>query len=217
MRKTRQKTRFYKKILILAVFFCILLVYYIIALLPIIKTYCISKISSITEQSLNLAVSNVINATLNYDNVINISYNEAGEVVYISANQYAINTITREVVKDAHERMKSLGEEYLRIPLGTLTGFALFMGRGPMVKLSATPVSIIGSSFDSNFISTGINNTLHKIYLTVVARVEMTLPIKKQEIEVKQQVLLCESVIVGKVPNVYLNSGMSDKILNLIP
>lgn len=217
MIKTQRKTKFFKKLLILAVFFCIMIGYYLLALLPIIKTYCISKISSITEQSLNLAVSNVINSTLNYDSVMNIVCNEAGEISYISANQYTINTITREVVKDAHERMKALGEEYLRIPLGTLTGFALFMGRGPMVKLSATPVSIIGSSFDSNFVSTGINNTLHKIYLTVIARVEMTLPIKKQQIEIKQQVLLCESVIVGKVPNVYLNSGVSEKFLNLVP
>lgn len=216
MRKTQQ-IRIFKKVLILAVFFCILLCYYIFALQPIIKTYCISKISSITEQSLNLAVSNVINSTLNYNSIVNVSYNEAGEVAFISANQYAINTITREVVKDAHERMKSLGEEYLKVPLGTLSGIAIFMGRGPNVKLSATPISIIGSSFDSNFISTGINNTLHKIYLTVIAKVEMTLPIKKQQIEVKQQVLLCESVIIGQVPKVYLNSGMSEKILNLVP
>jgi hypothetical protein len=45
----------------------------------------------------------------------------------------------------------------------------------------------------------------------------MNLPIKKQTIEIKQQVLLCESVIVGKVPNVYFNNGISDKVLNLVP
>ena len=128
-----------------------------------------------------------------------------------------INTISREIIKDANERIKMLDDEYMRIPIGTLTGIALFSGRGVSVKLSASPVAIIGSSFDSNFISVGINNTLHKIYLTINARVDMNLPIKKQTINVTQQVLLCESVIVGKVPNVYFNSGMSDKVLNLVP
>ena len=78
-------------------------------------------------------------------------------------------------------------------------------------------VAIIGSSFDSKFVSVGINNTLHKIYLTISARVDMNLPIKKQTINVKQQILLCESVIVGKVPNVYFDNGISDKVLNLVP
>lgn len=191
--------------------------YYVFTIVPIIKTYCTSKISSLTEQALNVAVSDVINSTINYDNIITINYNESGEVNFISANQYMINTITREVVKDAHERMKGLGEEYINIPIGTLSGITLFMGRGPLVKLSSTPIAIIGSSFDSTFTSVGINNTLHKIYLNVKARVEMALPIKKQVIDIEQQILLCESVIVGKVPSVYFNSGMSDKILNLIP
>ncbi len=213
----RAKYTTFKIITILVVFFCILIWYYMLVLIPIIKTYCSSKINAITEQALNVAVSNVINSSVNYDNIMTINYTNDGDINYISANQYMINTITREIVKDAHERIKALDEEYMYIPIGTLTGIALFSGRGHRVKLSSSPVGIIGSSFDSQFISVGINNTLHKIYLNVQARVEMPLPIKKQIIDVKQQVLLCESVIVGKVPSVYFNSGMSDKVLNLVP
>ena len=216
MKKTSHK-RLIKPLFILVVFFCFIIWYYTLVLVPIIKTYCTAKINSVTEQALNVAVSNVINTTINYDNIMSINYNQSGEINYITANQYMINTITREIIKDANERIKLLDEDYIKIPIGTLTGIALFSGRGMRVKLSASPVGIIGSSFDSNFISVGINNTLHKIYLTINARVEMNLPLKKQTIDVKQQVLLCESVIVGKVPNVYFNNGMSDKILNLVP
>ena len=188
-----------------------------IVLVPIIKTFCTAKINSLTEQALNLAVSNVINTTVNYDSIMSINYNQSGEISYISANQYIINTISREIIKDANEHIKLLDEDYMNIPLGTLSGIALFNGRGRRIKLSATPVAIIGSSFDSNFVSVGINNTLHKIYLTISARVDMNLPIKKQTINVKQQILLCESVIVGKVPNVYFDNGIRDKVLNLVP
>ena len=216
MRKTSHK-HLIKPLFILVVFFCMAIWYYMIVLVPIIKTFCTAKINSLTEQALNLAVSNVINTTVNYDSIMSISYNQNGEITYISANQYIINTISREIIKDANEHIKSLDEDYMNIPLGTLSGIALFNGRGKRVKLSASPVAIIGSSFDSNFISVGINNTLHKIYLTINARVDMNLPIKKQTINVKQQILLCESVIVGKVPNVYFDNGISDKVLNLVP
>jgi len=216
MRKT-SRNRLIKPLIIMVVFFCIIVWYYIIVLMPIIKTYCKAKINALTEQALNVAVSNVINTTVNYDSIMVINYNPSGDINYISANQYMINTISREIIKDAGERIKIIDEEYMYIPLGTLTGIALFSGRGPKIKLSASPIGIIGSSFDSQFINVGINNTLHKIYLTVNARVEMNLPIKRQTIEVKQQVLLCESVIVGKVPNVYFSSGKSDTMLNLVP
>lgn len=216
MRRTSQ-LNLYPKILLVVMFFCFIIVYYLFAIVPIIKTYCASQIKSLTEQTLNVAVSNVINSTINYDSIITINYNQNGEVSYMSANQYMINTIAREVVKDAHQRMKDLGSEYISVPVGTLSGITLFMGRGPMVKLSSSPIAIVGSSFDSTFTSVGINNTLHKIYLKVNATVEMTLPIKKQTIEVEQEVLLCESVIVGNVPKVYFNSGMSDSLLNLVP
>jgi len=216
MRKT-SRNRLIKPLIIMVVFFCIIVWYYIIVLMPIIKTYCKAKINALTEQALNVAVSNVINTTVNYDSIMVINYNPSGDINYISANQYMINTISREIIKDAGERIKIIDEEYMYIPLGTLTGIALFSGRGPKIKLSASPIGIIGSSFDSQFINVGINNTLHKIYLTVNARVDMNLPIKRQTIEVKQQVLLCESVIVGKVPNVYFSSGKSDTMLNLIP
>ncbi len=216
MRKTSRK-RLIKPLFVLVVFFCITIWYYMLVLVPIIKTYCTAKINSITEQALNVAISNVINTTVNYDSIMNISYNQSGEISYISANQYMINTISREIIKDANERIKMIDDDYMQIPLGTLSGIALFNGRGVRIRLSASPVSIIGSSFDSNFINVGINNTLHKIYLTINARVDMNLPIKRQTINVKQQVLLCESVIVGKVPNVYFNNGMSDKVLNLVP
>lgn len=216
MRKTSRK-RLIKPLFILVVFFCISIWYYMLVLVPIIKTYCSARINSLTEQALNVAVSNVINSTINYDSIMTISYNQSGDINYITANQYMINTITREIIKDAHEQIKTLNEDFLDIPIGTLTGIAIFNGRGPKIKLSASPVGIIGSSFDSTFTNVGINNTLHKIYLNVNARVDMTLPIKKQTINIEQQVLLCESVIVGKVPNVYLNSGTSEKILNLVP
>ncbi|MBQ3502545.1 MAG: sporulation protein YunB [Clostridia bacterium] len=216
MRK-RTRKRLIKPLILLVVFFCIAIWYYMIVLVPIIKTYCTAKINSITEQAINVAVSNVINTTINYDNIMTINYNQTGEINYITANQYMINTITREIIKDANERIKMLDDDYMQIPLGTLTGIAIFSGRGTRVKLSASPVAIIGSSFDSTFVNVGINNTLHKIYLTINARVEMNLPIKKQSINVNQQVLLCESVIVGKVPNMYFNNGMSDKLLNLVP
>lgn len=191
--------------------------YYIKLVNPVIKNYTKSKINALTEQVLNIAVSNVINASINYDNIINIAYTTAGEIAYFNANQYVINTITREVVKNAQEQMLSLGDEGVGVPLGTFTGISLFNGRGPKIKLQMLPVGIVASNFDSVFTNVGINNTLHQLFLNISAKVELILPLKNCLVTVDQSVLLCEAIIVGKVPEVYFGNNNIEKCFDLVP
>ena len=40
-----------------------------------------------------------------------VNHNQAGEINYITANQYIINTISREIIKDANERIKMLNDD----------------------------------------------------------------------------------------------------------
>ena len=116
----RRTRKYFKPLCIIVVFFCMLIWYYMLVLVPIIKTYCSAKINSITEQALNVAVSNVINTSVNYDNIMAISYSQSGEINYITANQYIINTISREIIKDANERVKMLNDEYINFMKGNL-------------------------------------------------------------------------------------------------
>ena len=52
----------------------------------------------------------------------------------------------------------------------------------------------------------GINQTLHSIYIDVSAKVEIILPIDNIEVECPSSALVCESVIVGRVPQFYLQN-----------
>ena len=57
----------------------------------------------------------------------------------------------------------------------------------------------------------------HRIYMNVTASVSMVLPTASRNITTNTQILLCESIIVGKVPDTYLNSNSLDEMMNLIP
>ena len=199
--------------LLLFCFFC----YYNFVAGPIIKTYTAAETRSLTERAINLAVSNVINRTLSYDSLIDVQYSSTGEISTISANQYEINSITREIVKEAQLQMKTLGEDGLRLSLGTLTGMPIFMGKGPTIGFRLIPIGAVSSNFESEFNSVGINMTKHTIYLYVNTHVSIVLPIKSYDVYSSNQVMLAESIIVGKVPEVYLNGGSLGKSLNLVP
>ncbi len=196
------------KIFIIVFFiFVIIISYYVFVMSPIIKTYSAQETKAITERAVNMAVSNVINRTLSYDTLIDINYSQTGEIVSFSANQYEINTITREIVKETQYLMKNAGQNGLPIKLGTFSGMPFLIDKGPIVRLNLVPVGVVSGKFSSEFNSVGINMTKHSLLLNIDVHVSIVLPIKAYEIHSNNQVLLAESIIMGKVPEVYFNGG----------
>ena len=113
--------------------------------------------------------------------------------------------------------MQSLGKDGIKIKIGTFTGVPFLLGKGPAIGLKLIPISIVGSNFKSRFESVGINMTKHSLCLYVDVHISMVLPIKSHEFRTVNEILLAESVIVGKVPEVYFNGTALGKNLNLIP
>lgn len=216
MKRTRINN---KPKLIFLVFFIALLffIYYFCVIEPVIKTYSAQETKALTEKAINLAVSNVINRTLSYDSLIDINYSHSGEIVSFSANQYEINTITREIVKETQNQMNFMGKNGLKLNIGTLSGVPFFIGKGPQINLNLVPIGVVSSDFNSQFSSVGINMTKHTLSLNINVHVSIVLPIQSYEIYTTNQVMLAESIIVGKVPEVYLNGGSLGKSLNLVP
>ena len=192
-------------------------IYYFNIMLPIIKTYSKAEVNAATEKAVNIAISNVINRTLNYDTLIDITYSSTGEIISFSANKYEINTITREIVKETQYQMNTLGCDGLNIKLGTFLGVPFFIERGPNVNLKLMPIGAVKGEFVSEFNAVGINMTKHSLFLYINTHVSIVLPIKNYDVNTSTQILLAESIIVGKVPEVYLQGGSLNKLLNLVP
>ncbi len=210
----KAKTNLIKIFIIL--FFVFLFTYYFLISKPIIKQYSMAETRSLTEKAVNLAVSNVINRTLSYDTLIDIYYDNSGQIVSFSANQYEINTISREIVKETQAQITNLSNS-LCLSLGTLSGIPILIGKGPKISFKLVPIGSVVSKFDSEFDSVGINMTKHSLFLYIDVHVNIAMPIKTYEFFSTNQVLLAESIIVGKVPEVYLNGGSLGKALDLIP
>ena len=113
--------------------------------------------------------------------------------------------------------MNSFSQDGLNVNIGTFTGIPFLIGRGPVIKLKLVPIGVVNSNFDSEFNSVGINMTKHSLFLYINIHVSVALPVQAYDIYTTNQVLLAESIIVGKVPEVYLNGGSLGKSLNLVP
>jgi len=91
------------------------------------------------------------------------------------------------------------------IPLGNLMGSTLLSGKGPSIPVQLVMLSSSVAGFRSELTSAGINQTRHQILLDLNVAVSLLMPWRTVGTEVNTEILVSETVIVGKVPENYLN------------
>ena len=98
------------------------------------------------------------------------------------------------------------GELTVHIPLGNLSGVSLLMGRGPAVPVKIIALTSSRVEFNNSIVTAGINQTKHQISLHVIVDIDILIPWGTESSQVVSDVLIADTVIVGKVPETYLNT-----------
>ena len=107
--------------------------------------------------------------------------------------------------------------QFVSIPLGAALGVTILAGSGPRIRVQILPVGAVSALFSTEFQSAGINQTRHKILLTLEATVRLVIPNGVEEVAVSSQMAVAESIIVGLVPDSFVDVNNDSEMLNLIP
>lgn len=161
-----------------------------------------------TTIAVNDAVYYTLSDEMRYDDLVTITRDEKGEITAVAANPLKINKIARDTASISQSNLKNLSLNGIPVPLGALTGIEAFAGLGPSIHFRIIPVSSVSCGFSSTFQSVGINQTKHSIYLNIVADISIVMPSKTKNFAVSTQILVGESVIVGRVPDTFLQSDI---------
>ena len=204
-------------ILAVIVVFIFCTIYFRKNIVPTVMGSSIAKVRAIATNQINLAATSVLNGEITYDELFDVQYDKNGDVTLIRANSPRINSIAREIANLAQANLDSLGTVEISISAGTFTGLALLTGFGPDVTIKIVPIGAANCDFVSCFQSAGINQTFHKIYIDVYADVNIITPIDEPTVQVKAEILVCENLIVGKVPETYLNMQDVSSMFDLTP
>lgn len=170
-----------------------------------------------TTVAVNDAVYYTLSDEMRYEDLVTITRNEQGDIVAFEANPLKINKIARDTASISQSNLKNLSLNGIPVPLGALTGIEAFAGLGPSIHFRIIPVSSVSCAFSSMFESVGINQTKHSIYLHVIADISIVMPSKTKNFAVTTQILVGEYVIVGTVPDTYLQSDIFDNKSDLSP
>ena len=78
------------------------------------------------------------------------------------------------------------------------------------MKIQISPIGNVETDLKTEFTSQGINQTLHQIYLDITCNVSILTPFNSTTEEIKNQILIAESIIVGEIPSSYYNFNGTD-------
>lgn len=174
------------------------------AIEPVINKQSIVVAKSIATKISNEQATEVM-ANYKYQDLCSIEKDENGNIKMIKSNIIPVNEIISDVAVRIQNELNKTQDGEVFIRLGTLTGSKFLSGRGPKVNFKIVTIGNVETDLKSEFSSSGINQTLHRIFLQVKCKVIILTPFNSIEEEITNQVLLAEAVIVGNIPNTYYN------------
>ncbi len=180
---------------------------------PSIMALCQIRATSIGVTVSNTAVKEVMNE-LNYTDLITLEKDNDGKIIALKAKVIEMNQISARIGSKIQELYSKMNDAYIKMPIGNFTGNALLAGMGPNIVVRIIPVGTVGTDFKTEFISTGINQTRHRIYLEIISKVRIVAPFVTKTIEVVSNVNVAETVLIGDVPSSFYNLEGVDNVVD---
>lgn len=177
-------------------------------------------VMELAETSARNAITRVVNEAVehtlaseavSYNDMITLQKDASGQITALTSNSVEMNRLRAEILDDVVEQVDIIDSKELGIPLGSVFGLVTLSDRGPRLPVKVLSVASAEGNLRNEFTSAGINQTYHRIILDVTVDVKLLIPGGTVETPVSTQVNIAETVIVGKVPDAYLQFGEQTK------
>ena len=118
----------------------------------------------------------------------------------IDVDMIVLNNIVDEVAENISANIEKQEKEDIEIPIGMFSNNKLISGYGPRVKIKIESFSNFSANLKTEFYSAGINQSIHRLYLDLSYNVILSTGLNSSTHTVHTQILLLESIIIGKIP-----------------
>ena len=172
---------------------------------------------SMAVETLNRAVKDATSDGIGYEELIETRLDQHGRVSMLRANTIRMNELAARTALMAERELNSFENQFVEIPLGSALGIRFLSGFGPRLKVQILPVGAVHTSFDTELETAGINQTRHQVFLTLRATVSLIIPTGSQMVDVQSTIPIAESIIVGEVPQSFVDVGNQDDMLEFAP
>ena len=104
---------------------------------------------------------------------------------------YILNDIQSEISRTLNENLgKNLENAKIKIPIGNFSGLIFLSGKGKEIDFDLKYSGNAMADVKSDFVSAGINQTLHEIKITINAEVTVLLPFESVKVDVSETYII---------------------------
>lgn len=144
---------------------------------------------------------------VSYADFVTIQRDEGGAITALTTDMARMNLLRTELTAAILDALEEVDVSDVQVPLGSLFDLEPLWAKGPALKARAMTVGTVRAEFDSQLTSAGVNQTLHRIWMEVNAPMTLLLPGGEVEVALDTRLCVAETVIVGQVPDTYLQVG----------
>ena len=162
---------------------------------------------TLSSEIVNTAVEKILTENaLSYSEIVKINCSENNAITGITTDIVKMNLLKSQISKAIDDEFDEINKTSVTVSLGTASGLSLLSGIGPYIDVDIGFISSTHTDFENIFSSAGINQTQHNVMLNVKTTVIMTLPGKRVTKSVETSFCVAQTVIVGTVPDIMVNS-----------
>ena len=193
------------KITVLAVILLLVLASISLFLRDLSTKIAVSDAVDIVTKTVNDSINKVIGqGVYGFDYFVSLVKDDNGDITAITSDMAHINTLSTEILNSVISSTEN-GTIEVKIPMGNLSGLNLLMGRGPNVPIDIIMLTSSRVDFRNDIVSSGINQAKYQLILEVTIDIDVLVPWGTESASTVTEVIVADTVIVGKVPETYLN------------
>ena len=169
-----------------------------------------TSVMNATSDLTNDAIARQIETgNIAYDRIVYFEKDLEGRITALKTNIGEINRLKTDILNIINDEILALDHSDMGIPLGSLFLPELLSGRGPAIPVHIMSIRNSDANFVSHFTQAGINQTLHRLNMEVTIDVAVLVLGRTESFSVASEVVVAETVIVGDVPQTFLQTGGS--------
>ncbi len=141
-----------------------------------------------------------------FEDIVEIVYTDSGDISDIKVNTTQLNIFATTTSSDIYSIINECSGSF-GIPIGNVLGMKYLSGKGPKIPIKVYPVTAVSHNIYSELLDSGINQTLHRVIIEFRVDINCVAPFNSNEIEISTKLIMAETLIVGKIPQLLLPSG----------
>ena len=165
-----------------------------------------SVVNAASDEILKAVDAEIAVSSDDFSSFVILEKDVSGNLTAIRTNMALMNAFKNRIMNRIGENITALDERTLSVPLGSLFIPSFFGISGPYLKTRITSLSTVDSSIYSELSEVGINQALQSVFIHVQMHLTVLTPVGTKTVSVTSDVPVAQTVIVGIVPNTYLDT-----------